>query len=72
MNKPAETTETTEKVGFWEVLGSTFAGALGVQSFKNRKRDFTHGNPVHFIISGVIFTACFVIALITLVDYLLP
>lgn len=42
---------------FRDVLGSVLAGAIGVQSSKNRKRDFTRGNVIHFIIIGVAFTA---------------
>ncbi len=56
---------------FWEVLGSTFAAAFGVQSFKNRKRDFTRGNVVHFIISGLVFVACFVIGMIMFVNLII-
>ena len=53
---------------FLEVLGSTFAAAFGVQSFANRKRDFTRGNAVQFIVSGVLFVAVFVVAMIGLVN----
>ena len=53
---------------FWEILGSTFAAALGVQRYENRKRDFTRGNVVHFIIAGVLFVICFVVGMIFLVN----
>lgn len=56
---------------FWQIVGSTFAAALGVQSEENRKRDFTRGNIVAFIFSGVLFTVCFVIAIITIVNVVL-
>jgi len=32
---------------------------FGVQSNKNRERDFSQGKPIHFIIAGVFLTLCF-------------
>ena len=34
---------------FWQMLHSVMAAAFGVQSGKNRARDFTHGKPSHFV-----------------------
>jgi hypothetical protein len=56
---------------FWEVLGSTLAAAIGVQKKVNKERDFTRGNPVHFIIAGIIFTTVFVLAVIVVVKLVL-
>ncbi len=53
---------------FWEVIGSTCAAAFGVQSYKNRQRDFTRGNIVAFITSGVLFTMGFVLAVVIVVN----
>lgn len=50
-----------------QMLQSVFAAALGVQSGKNRARDFTQGRPGHFILLGVGFTVIFVLVLIALV-----
>jgi len=47
------------------------AAALGVQSGKNRSRDFSRGKPSHFILLGVIFTALFVIVLLAAVKLVL-
>ena len=44
---------------FWQMLHSVMAAAFGVQSGKNRARDFTHGKPSHFVILGILFTAVF-------------
>jgi len=44
--------------GFLNVLKSVLAAAFGVQSNKNRERDFQHGKPVHFIIAGIVVTLC--------------
>lgn len=53
---------------FWQMLHSVLAAALGVQSGKNRSRDFTHGKASHFIALGVLFTLVFVLVLIGLVQ----
>lgn len=57
---------------FWQVLGSTLAAAFGVQSSKNRQRDFTHGKASHFILMGIGFTVVFVLLMAGLVSYVLP
>ncbi len=42
------------------LIQSIFAAAFGVQSSENRERDFNQGRLHHFIIGGLVFTACFV------------
>ena len=59
-----------KKLTLWQFIGSLLAGAIGVQSSKNRERDFQHGSLKAFIIGGVIFTALFVIAIVILVNFL--
>ncbi|MCQ4261666.1 hypothetical protein CXK91_03090 [Stutzerimonas stutzeri] len=54
-----------------EMLGSVLSAALGVQSGKNRTRDFSHGKPSHFIILGVGFTLLFVLTILGLVKLVL-
>lgn len=44
------------------LIGSLFAGAFGVQTQKNRDRDFKQGKFHHFIIGGIIFAIIFVLA----------
>ena len=62
------TKTTTEKpLTYREMIGSTFAAALGVQSNANRHRDFTRGKASHFIFTGVLFTTVFVISMICFV-----
>jgi len=51
----------------WQMLLSIASAALGVQSQKNRERDFTHGKPLHFIVLGVLCTALFALLLFGLV-----
>ncbi|TCO72734.1 DUF2970 domain-containing protein [Chromatocurvus halotolerans] len=43
-----------------QIISSVFAAGLGVQSSKNRERDFTEGNAGLFIIAGLVFTALFI------------
>lgn len=56
---------------FREMLQSVLAAAFGVQSGKNRARDFSRGKPSHFIILGVLFTGLFVLVLFGLVKLVL-
>lgn len=55
----------------WEVLTSTLAAALGVQSSRNRERDFSRGRASHFIIAGVVFTILFVLGMVLIVNLIL-
>lgn len=56
---------------FREMLQSVLAAAFGVQSGKNRSRDFTRGKPSHFIVLGVLFTAMFVLVIFAVVKLVL-
>ena len=53
---------------FREMLHSVLAAAFGVQSGKNRTRDFSRGKPSHFILLGVGFTLIFIVVLFALVQ----
>jgi hypothetical protein len=55
----------------WQVISSVFAAAFGVQSNKNRERDFTQGNPITYIIAGLIFTLLFVLTVYGVVQLIL-
>ncbi|MFT5636940.1 MAG: hypothetical protein ACI89T_002409 [Cognaticolwellia sp.] len=57
---------------FKETLKSVGAAFFGVQSDKNRERDFTQGKFSHFIIAGVIAVVLFIGSLITIVSFVLP
>jgi hypothetical protein len=43
-------------------IGSVLASFFGVQSAKNRKRDFTTGSARRFVVLGVLMTLGFVLA----------
>lgn len=54
-----------------QMLQSVLAAAFGVQSNRNRLRDFSHGKPSHFILLGVLFTLVFVLLLFGVVRLVL-
>lgn len=53
--------EPEEKPTLWQVTKSVLAAFFGVQSSKVRKRDFSTGNPWHFIVIGIVATTIFVL-----------
>jgi hypothetical protein len=63
--------ENNKPLTFWEMLQSVLSAALGVQSGKNRSRDFSRGKPSHFIIMGVLFTFVFVLLIFAAVKLVL-
>ncbi|MCB1615771.1 MAG: DUF2970 domain-containing protein [Pseudomonadales bacterium] len=60
-----------KKPGFLQVLGSVLAAIFGVQSAKNRERDFTQGNFKDYIAVYVVIVVFIVIGMITLVRMVL-
>ena len=58
-------------ISFWQLVGTTLAAAIGVQSKANKERDFSRGRPMQFIIAGIVFTALFVLAVIGVVNLVL-
>ena len=51
---------------------STLAAAIGVQSKKNRERDFEEGNAGTFIVAGILFTVLFVATIVVVVSAVTP
>jgi len=68
-----ESREENERkgLGFLQVVSSVFAAGLGVQSSRNRERDFREGRAGTFIVAGLIFTALFIGAVLTVVKLVL-
>ncbi|EED32987.1 conserved hypothetical protein [gamma proteobacterium NOR5-3] len=54
-----------------QVISSVFAAGLGVQSSKNRERDFKQGRAGTFILAGLLFTALFIGTVYTVVSLVL-
>ncbi len=63
--------ERERKLSPVQVILSVLAAAIGVQSDKNRQRDFEKGNPLVFIAAGLIFTLLFIITLLVVVNWVL-
>ncbi|WP_462293265.1 DUF2970 domain-containing protein [Haliea sp.] len=55
----------------WHVISSVFAAGLGVQSSRNRERDFKQGKAGVFIAAGLIFTLLFIVAMVIIVQLVL-
>ena len=68
--KPTEQ-DHEQPLGLREMLQSVLAAAFGVQSNKNRARDFSRGKPSHFILLGLLFTVVFVLVLFGVVSLVL-
>lgn len=54
-----------------QVFGSVLAAFFGVQSSKNKERDFKHGNHKVFIVVGIVMTLLFLVTVITVVNIVL-
>jgi hypothetical protein len=59
--KPERVMGEERKVGLRQVISSVAAAFIGVQSGRNRERDFSHGRPRDYILMGVVFTLLFVL-----------
>ena len=57
---------------FFQVTMSVLAAALGVQSDKNRERDFSQSSPLPYIVGGLLFTILFVLTIAGVVMLVLP
>lgn len=63
--------EPPQKPGFRQVLLSTLAAALGVQSQRNRERDFGSGNIAVYLLAGALFTCLFIVVMVLIVKTIL-
>ena len=67
----AKQPKSSQKPKLIAVIKSILAAGIGVQSDKNRTRDFEQGNPLTFIIGGIVFTLLFIATLATVVGFVL-
>lgn len=65
---PSPAQHDKEKLNPLQVMGSVLAAGLGVQSSKNRERDFKQGNIAVFAAAGVVFTLLFVGTVVVVVQ----
>lgn len=66
-----KTDDVPRRVSLWQTAQSVAASMFGVQSSRNRRRDFTHGNPLHFIIIGLLMVGLFIGVLVVIVRIVL-
>ncbi|MDB5967952.1 MAG: hypothetical protein JWQ90_402 [Hydrocarboniphaga sp.] len=55
------------RISFWQTVSSVLAAFFGVQSSKARKRDFSSGNPLAFVVVALLMTGLFVLLLLAIV-----
>jgi hypothetical protein len=67
----SSTQEEPGKLNPLQVVGSVFAAGLGVQSSKNRERDFKQGRLGVFIAAGIVFTLLFIGSVVLVVQMVL-
>lgn len=60
--------ESEKETNLFRVVLSVIAAMFGVQSNKNRERDFTKGRPAVYIVVGLIMTLVFILVLWTVVS----
>jgi DUF2970 family protein len=66
-----EDKQEEETLALWEVFQGVIAMFIGVQSEKNRERQFKYGKAYQFIIVGIILTIIFVVHIILLVKFVM-
>ncbi len=71
MDDTENTRPRERRISFWQMMKSTMAAFIGVQSNANRERDFQHGKMSHFIWMGLILGFVFVLTLIGVVQLVL-
>lgn len=59
------------KLTFRQLVGTVLCAAFGVQSSKNRERDFTYGKASTFVVAGIVFSLLFILTLSTIVHLVL-
>lgn len=67
MREDSECRDARKGLTTWQIVKSSLAAAIGVQTEEARQRDFTEGRAGPFIIAGIVFTAVFVLVLVLVV-----
>ena len=60
-----------KKPGPLQVVGSVISAAFGVQSSRNRERDFQHGCFRNYVIAAVGFVMVFIVVVFSVVQMVL-
>lgn len=67
LTKEPQTHEPLQKPTLWQVYGSVLSAIFGVQSSKNRERDFAKGDPKQFVMVYVSIVITIILAMVLLV-----
>lgn len=57
----------SNRKSIWHFMFTVVAAAFGVQSDKNRQKDFSHSSPWPYIFGGLAFTVVFILILVFVV-----
>ncbi|HET8710741.1 MAG TPA: DUF2970 domain-containing protein [Spongiibacteraceae bacterium] len=68
----APSKEQQQSLTFLQMVGSICASFFGVQSSKNRERDFQMGKPLAFFLVGVLMTVVWYGAIALVVHFVAP
>ncbi|WP_241972503.1 DUF2970 domain-containing protein [Aliidiomarina haloalkalitolerans] len=68
---PNKHEEKNNQPGLWAIVWSVLAALFGVQTEANRRRDFSQGNPLAYIIVFIILLVAFVAAVAGIVRLVL-
>ena len=60
-----------KKPGPLQVVGSVISAAFGLQSSRNRERDFQHGRFRNYVIAAVGFVMVFIVVVFSVVQMVL-
>ena len=61
MHSPVRALLSEERpVSWWQAAGSVLAAFFGVQSGRNRQRDFSRGRPAQYLVMGLVMTVVLV------------
>lgn len=71
MTDPTESESQKESLSMFSVIKSVLAAGFGVQSNKNREKDFGSGKLLHFIVAGIGATIIFLFFVWLLVQWAL-
>ncbi len=63
--------EQDKELSLFKVVLSVLAAMFGVQTSKNRDRDFAKGRPAAYIIVGLIMTVLFILTIWLVVKFVM-
>lgn len=71
MDEPGKTPPPVKPPSLIDTILSVLASFFGVQSHRNRVRDFSAGKPMVFIVVAIVLTVVFVLILVAIVKVVL-